>query len=168
MSKGYRCYDPVTRHFCHSLDVTFLETILYFPGSPSPTGHAPVEPVVVDDFILPHPIPILDSTGDTLPSVITSDPSQVYFRHPQPSDPLSVSSVSSPDSSISHSPLSPIITPKLAPPRYPTRVRHRPARFLLPDSTNHPISQYLSYQDLSPTYQSLLSQVSVPIPRSVH
>ena len=125
-----------------------------------------MEPIVVDDSILPRPVPILDSTGDTLPLVITSDPSQVYSCRPRPSDPLPASS---PDSGISPSPLSPIITPELAPPCYPTRVRRPPARFLLSDSTNHPISQYLSYQGLSLTYQSFLSKIdSVPIPRYVH
>ena len=45
----------------------------------------------------------------------------------------------------------------------------RPAHYLLADSSNYPISKYVSYQDLSASYQSYLSQVdSVSIPRSAH
>ena len=43
-----------------------------------------------------------------------------------------------------------------------------PSRFLLSNSTNHSIAQYLSYKGLSDSYQSFLSQVDlVSIPRSV-
>ena len=61
MFKGYRCYDPVTHHFYHSLDVTFLETVPYFLG-PSPSSElVPVEPEVDDNSIQqqPHPVPII-------------------------------------------------------------------------------------------------------------
>ena len=119
--------------------------------------------MVDDPSILPRPVSIFDSTGDSLPLVITSDPSQVYSRRPRLVDPLPTSS---PDSGISLPPLS---CPELVLPRYPTRVRRPPARFLLSNSSHHPISKFVSYQGLSASYQSFLSQVdSVPIPRSVH
>ena len=82
MSKGYRY--PATRHLYHSLDVTFLETVSFFPDLSFPPSEALKEPVVAGDSIMSRPVPIFDSTSDSLPLVITSDPSQVYSCRPLP------------------------------------------------------------------------------------
>ncbi|GFY86650.1 hypothetical protein Acr_05g0002890 [Actinidia rufa] len=62
MSKGYRCYDPVTRHMYHSLDVTFLETVLFFSNSTPNPGS---EILAADEPIPPRPLPILEPTSPT-------------------------------------------------------------------------------------------------------
>ena len=78
MSKGYRCYDHITCHMYHSLDVTFLETVPFFSYSPSSLDPA-LELIVEEDFIPPSPLPILEfpplSPNDSLPSIVTTDPS---------------------------------------------------------------------------------------------
>ncbi|GFY97587.1 hypothetical protein Acr_12g0001280 [Actinidia rufa] len=62
MSKGYRCYDPVTRHMYHSLDVTFLETVPFFSNStPNPRS----EILAADEPIPPRLLPILEPTSPT-------------------------------------------------------------------------------------------------------
>ncbi|GFY85851.1 hypothetical protein Acr_04g0005890 [Actinidia rufa] len=62
MSKGYRCYDPVTRHMYHSLDVTFLETVPFFSNSTPNPGS---EILAADEPIPPRPLPILEPTSPT-------------------------------------------------------------------------------------------------------
>ena len=133
MSKGYRYYDPLTRHFYNYLDVTFLETVPFYSSSSTLT--APVEPVVEDISVQPRPVPIFES----LPPVVSSVPLQVYSRRPHAPAPLATSS---PDSGISSPPLvsSPTPDPLVPLPRYPTRDPRPPAGFLLSQSTSHPIS----------------------------
>ena len=152
MSKGYRCYDPVTRHFYHSLNVTFLETAPFFT-SPSPSTETVVEMTMKDNFVLLYLVPIFEFPSVPLPLVITTDPSQVYSRHPRSSNPPTASS---PKLGISH----PIVTSDVSPPRNPTHTCRPPARFLLFCSTNHPISKYVSYQGLSNSYHSFVSVVN--------
>ena len=53
----------------------------------SSMGEALVELVIADDSILPCPVPIFDSTGDSLPPIIISDLSQVYSRRLRPAGP---------------------------------------------------------------------------------
>ncbi|GFZ20884.1 hypothetical protein Acr_29g0000460 [Actinidia rufa] len=62
MSKGYRCYDPVTRHMYHSLDVTFLKTVPFFSNSTPNPGS---EILAADEPIPPRPLPILEPTSPT-------------------------------------------------------------------------------------------------------
>ncbi|KAF5951780.1 hypothetical protein HYC85_009724 [Camellia sinensis] len=52
MSKGYRCYDPVSRHFHHTLDVTFCEDLLFFGTNPSLQDSPPVTSTVCPVTIL--------------------------------------------------------------------------------------------------------------------
>ncbi|GFY85353.1 hypothetical protein Acr_04g0000910 [Actinidia rufa] len=80
MSKGYRCYDPITRHMYHSLDVTFLETNPFFSDStPSPGPGSEI--LVADDPIPPRPLPILEppsspsTPNGSLPPIASQDPS---------------------------------------------------------------------------------------------
>ncbi|GFZ10854.1 hypothetical protein Acr_22g0002520 [Actinidia rufa] len=112
MSKGYRCYDSVTRHMYHSLDVTFLETVLFFSDStPSPGPGSEI--LAADDPIPPRSLPILEppssppTPNGSLPSIASQDPS------PRAQVPLLASS--------SESDMSPPLVSDIAPPRYPTR-----------------------------------------------
>ena len=93
-----------------------------------------VEPPMEDTSVLSRPVPILESSpsSGSLPPVITTDPTQVYSRHPHDPSPAS-----SPNSGISSSPLVFDIAP--------TRVRRPPSRLALSSSTNHPNSKYISY-----------------------
>ncbi|GFY91383.1 hypothetical protein Acr_07g0015790 [Actinidia rufa] len=113
MSKGYRCYDLITRYMYHSLDVTFLETVLFFSDStPSPDPGSEI--LAADDPIPPRPLPILEPPSspptptDSLPPFASQDPS------PRAQNPLPVSS---PESG-----MSPPLVSDIPPPRYPTRV----------------------------------------------
>ncbi|GFS34572.1 hypothetical protein Acr_00g0034750 [Actinidia rufa] len=111
MSKGYRCYDPVTRHMYHSLDVTFLETVLFFSNSTPNPGS---EILAADEPIPPRPLPILEPTSPTptpngsLSPIASQDPG------PRAQAPLPASS---PESGMS----SPFVS-DIPPPQYPTRV----------------------------------------------
>ena len=90
----------------------------------SPFTKVVVEMAIEDDSVLPYLVPIFKSPSVPLPQVITTDPSQVYSRHPRSSDPPPASS---PESNISHPPL----VSNVAPPRYPTRIQSPPSHFLL-------------------------------------
>ncbi|XP_059671155.1 uncharacterized protein LOC132316698 [Cornus florida] len=124
MSKGYRFYDPVTKHMYHSLYVTFHETIPFY-----------------------------------------STNSVVYSLRHRTQPPLPESS-SEPGLGNSPSPIAPTIPEHTS--RYPTRDRHPPNWYGFSSSTNHPISQYVSYDGLSGAYKSFLGKIgTVSIPRSV-
>ncbi|GFY91557.1 hypothetical protein Acr_07g0017530 [Actinidia rufa] len=123
-------------------------------------GYSPnFEILAVDDPIPPRPLPILDPSpptpNDSLPPIDSQDPS------PHTHAPLLASSLESGMSS-------PLVT-DIPPPRYPTHVHRPPSRFLLLNSTNHPIAQYLFYHGLLESYKPFLSQVdSILLPRSIH
>ncbi|GFY98945.1 D-cysteine desulfhydrase [Actinidia rufa] len=136
----------------------------YFSGSSLLYGTA-TDLVAKEGSAPPCLLPILKSPppspSGSLPFIVTTYPSQVYYRRALSLDPLPTSS---PESRIS----SPLVS-DIPSPRYLTRVCHPSFHFLLSNSTNHPVAQYLSYQGLSNSYQSFRNQVdSVMIPRSVH
>ncbi|GFZ04975.1 hypothetical protein Acr_17g0005470 [Actinidia rufa] len=94
MSKGYRCYDPVTRYMYHSLDVTVLKTVPFFSDStPSPDPGSEI--LAADDPIPPCPLPILEppssppTPNGSLPPFVSQDPS------PRAQAPLPASSLES-------------------------------------------------------------------------
>ncbi|GFS35783.1 hypothetical protein Acr_00g0042020 [Actinidia rufa] len=136
LSKGYWCYNPLTSHMHNSFDVTFLEDVPFFAGTPHSLnprqGEAPEDP-----SIFSRPVPLFESpqvASPTLPSVLTSNPRHMYSRRPPASDPL-------PQSSPKSGNISPISSPVLR--RYPTRDRRPPDKlgFSNPNATKHSIAQ---------------------------
>ena len=59
MSKGYLCYDPISQFLYHSLDVTFLEDVPFFAGTPYSSG-SNTETILANSDGLPHPIPLFE------------------------------------------------------------------------------------------------------------
>ena len=80
------CYDPVTRHFYHSLDVTYLKTVPFYTGS-FPLMEATIETAKEDDSVLPRPVLIFESPTVSLPLVPCYCSLTVYSRRPCSSDP---------------------------------------------------------------------------------
>uniref|UniRef100_A0A2N9IGT2 Integrase catalytic domain-containing protein n=1 Tax=Fagus sylvatica TaxID=28930 RepID=A0A2N9IGT2_FAGSY len=132
MSKAYRCYDPVSRHLYHSLDVTFFEDIPFY-GTHSPLQVSDSSPSTEDTSPLPRPVPIFDFMVPESPSATSPD--------------------------FSSSPASVYSSPSVSFTRFSFGTRF---------STNHPISQYISYLGLSDSYHAFIGMIdSVSIPRSV-
>ena len=96
-----RCYDFVTGHRYHLLDVTFLETVPFFSGFPSSLGPTS-ELIVEEDFAPPCLLPILEYPSPS----------------PSGSHAQALLPTSSPNSGIS----SPLVS-DIPSPHYPTRVR---------------------------------------------
>uniref|UniRef100_A0A2N9FD26 Integrase catalytic domain-containing protein n=1 Tax=Fagus sylvatica TaxID=28930 RepID=A0A2N9FD26_FAGSY len=167
MSKAYRCYDPVSRHLYHSLDVTFFEDVPFY-STHSTLQVSDLSPSIEITSPLARPVPIFDSMvpeSSSPPVQRSSPPLQVYTRRPRTQSPLPDSSLD-PGSGMSPTPL--VSTPPPPTSRYPSRVRQAPSRFGWLSSTNHPISQYISYFGLSDSYRAFIGKLeSVSIPRSV-
>uniref|UniRef100_A0A2N9G3G0 Reverse transcriptase Ty1/copia-type domain-containing protein n=1 Tax=Fagus sylvatica TaxID=28930 RepID=A0A2N9G3G0_FAGSY len=119
-----------------------------------------------DTSPLARPVPIFDymAPESSSPPVTSSHPPlQVYIHRPRP--PLPDSSLD-PGSSMSSTPL--VSTPPPPTSRYPSHVRRPPSQFGWLYSTNHPISQYVSYLGLSDSHRAFIGKIeSVSIPRSV-
>jgi transposase InsO family protein len=168
MSKAYRCYDPVSRHLYHSLDVTFFEDVPFYSTHSTLQVSDLSPPAIEITSPLVRPVPIFDSMvpeSSSPPVQRSSPPLQVYTRRPRTQSPLPDSSLD-PGSGMSPTPL--VSTPPPPTSRYPSRVRQAPSRFGWLSSTNHPISQYISYFGLSDSYRAFIGKLeSVSIPRSV-
>ena len=165
MSKAYKCYDPVSRHLYHSLDVIFFEDIPFY-GSTSPLQVSDPSSSKVDTSPLTRLVPIFDSMApeSSSPPITSSHPLlQVYTRRPRP--PLPDSSLD-PGSGMSSTPL--VSTPPPPTSHYPSRVHRPPSRFGWLCSTNYPISQYVYYLSLSNSHRTFIGKIeSVSIPRSM-
>jgi hypothetical protein len=165
MSKAYRCYDPVSRHLYHSLDVTFFENIPFY-GSTSPLQVSDPSSFKADTSPLARPIPIfyyMAPKSSSPPVTSSHPPLQVYNRRPRP--PLPNSSLD-PGAGMSSTPL--VSTPPSPTSCYPSRVRRPPSQFGWLCNTNHPISQYISYLGLSDSHRAFIGKIeSVSIPRSM-
>lgn len=162
LSKGYRCYDPVSRHTYHSVDhVTFCEDLPFYSSNPilqDPVLSSSVE----ESTPSARPIPILDSVVVSPPSLVPEAPLlQTPSQYPRSQFPLPEPSLASGLGTNSPSLVS-------SPPRYPRREHHPPSRYGWLSSSNYPISHYVSYDSLSDFYRAFLGKLeSVPIPRSV-
>uniref|UniRef100_A0A2N9HKT3 Uncharacterized protein n=1 Tax=Fagus sylvatica TaxID=28930 RepID=A0A2N9HKT3_FAGSY len=154
---------------------------LYYFGEPPPTSGlqasilphsnsnvSDLSPSIEITSPLARPVPIFDSMvpeSSSPPVQRSSPPLQVYTRRPRTQSPLPDSSLD-PGSGMSPTPL--VSTPPPPTSRYPSRVRQAPSRFGWLSSTNHPISQYISYFGLSDSYRAFIGKLeSVSIPRSV-
>ncbi|GFY84611.1 hypothetical protein Acr_03g0013850 [Actinidia rufa] len=93
-----------------------------------------------DELIHPRPLPILEPPLSTPPPNGSLPPIASQDSDPHAQALLPVSSL--------ESGISPPLVSDIPPPQYPTRVRHPPSHFLLFNSTNHPIAQYMSYHGL--------------------
>ncbi|XP_078445042.1 uncharacterized protein LOC144714219 [Wolffia australiana] len=158
--KGYRVYLPDQRRYLVSADVTFFETTRYFTTTPS----MPTSPPTSSTLTLPSPSsivppPLLDvilespssctsppSLGPPAPSVLTPEPDSV--EPPGGSSPTSASSA----------PLASAPTDLHLPIALRKGTR---------SCTLHPISTYVHYDRLHPTYRAFtLSLTSESIPRT--
>jgi hypothetical protein len=117
---------------------------------------------------LARPIPIFDSMvpkSSSPPIQGSPPPLQVYTRHPRTQPPLLDSSLDL-GSGMSPTPL--VSTPPPSTSCYPSSVRQAPSRFGWLSSTNHHISQYISYPSLSDSYRAFIGKLeSVSTPRFV-
>ena len=156
--KGYRVYFPDTRRYMTSADVTFHEDSPFFsPPSPSPTPTAASPPpgfpplvVIADPCPSISPPPLFQSSPS--PHVSSVQP----VASPPDTDPLSPTSVATSSS--------PVIVPP-APPNdlhLPIALRKGTRA-----CTQHPISHFVSYDRLSPSFCAFaLLVASESIPRS--
>ena len=97
------------------------------------------------------------------PALTSHPPLQMYTRRPW--SPLPNYSLA-PCSGMSSTPLVSTQSPPTS--RYPSHVCQPPSQFGWLCSTNHPISQYISYLDLSNSYHAFIGTMdSESIPRSV-
>ncbi|XP_059627559.1 uncharacterized protein LOC132270389 [Cornus florida] len=168
MSKGYRCYDPMTKHMYHSLDMTFHEIVPFYSTNSMVHDSLSCDLEKEISFIA-RPVPLFENETvleSHSPSMQGSPPLlQVYSRRHRTQPPLPESS-SIPGSGNSPSLIAPIILERTS--RYPTRDRHPPNWYGFSSNTNHPISQYVSYDGLSGAYKSFLGKIgTIFIPRSV-
>ncbi|CAL5338318.1 unnamed protein product [Camellia sinensis] len=134
LSKGYRCYDSLSRRFYHSMDVTFCKAMPFFGSNPmfQDSASCAPPPAVSPSARL---VPIIDSFAPSSSSVsapASPPPLQTYSRCPRAPPP--------PASSSSSGQGTPSTTPSPAPSRYPTREHRPPNRFGWFSSTNHLIS----------------------------
>ncbi|XP_078436651.1 uncharacterized protein LOC144707428 [Wolffia australiana] len=158
--KGYRVYFPDQRRYLVSPDVTFFETIRYFTTTPSvstptptsstltPSSPSSVAPPPILDVILASPSssPSSPHLGPLAPSVLTQDPDSV--EPPGGSSPTSANSA----------PLASAPTDLHLPIALRKGTR---------SCTLHPISNYVHYDRLHPTYRAFaLSLTSESIPRT--
>uniref|UniRef100_A0A2N9I5S8 Uncharacterized protein n=1 Tax=Fagus sylvatica TaxID=28930 RepID=A0A2N9I5S8_FAGSY len=131
-------------------------------------GYPDLSPSIEITSPLARPVPIFDSMvpeSSSPPVQRSSPPLQVYTRRPRTQSPLPDSSL---DPGLGMSPTPLVSTPPPPTSRYPSRVRQAPSRFGWLSSTNHPISQYISYFGLSDSYLAFIGKLEfVSIPRSV-
>ncbi|KAK8924049.1 hypothetical protein KSP39_PZI019433 [Platanthera zijinensis] len=154
--KGYKCYHPPTRRTLVSADVTFRDSTPYYAtslqGEPavevsSPTFSLPIPPS--SENIIPVISPVDHPTvSPVAPPVISSPP---------PTRPLQVYTRRRKGQNTTTNPMLPDPMPTLS----EDLSLHEGIRL----STQHPISQYVSYDTLTPSYKGFVSSLaSVSIP----
>ncbi|KAM2944179.1 hypothetical protein COP2_027257 [Malus domestica] len=150
--KGYKCYNPQLKRLIVSKDVQFHETNSYYSKSLDGTSQGEI---ILDMFPLPR-TEILNNLGDqphTMDLVVPNQPAP-YDDSNMPLEDETLRSIGPEESSEESLPI--------IPRRNPTRERHPPARLqdFVTYKPKHPLSNYCSYQKLSPNYIAYLSNIS--------
>ncbi|KAM2573952.1 hypothetical protein TB2_005960 [Malus domestica] len=150
--KGYKCYNPQLKRLIVSNDVKFHETNSYYSKSLDSTSQREIS---LDMFPLPR-TEIPNNVGDQphTMDLVAPNPPAPYDDNNMPVEDETLRSIHPEESSEESLPI--------IPRRNPTRERHPPARLqdFVTYKPKHPLSNYCSYQKLSPNYTAYLSNIS--------
>jgi len=173
--KGYWCYSPSTHRFYISVDVTFFEDTSFF-ASPT-TSNSTTD--VTDSLVIPIPLyhPIFEPPVSTQSSPqLQGNPEfrlygNIYERrHVEAPETSSIDSTTKTIATDSSDSATISISSPIAVPPEPSNdlpiALHKGKRST---ANPHPVYNFLSYHQLSPSYFDFVSALSsVSIPKTIH